>query len=103
KAYAGSTGRGFLVALDPKTGKIIWKYDVGPKPEKLDPPVVIEDAWGKHKFDFGPATSSVWSTPSYDPETNTLFFWYRREHRAAAADGGQCQAVHRVLLRDRCH
>jgi outer membrane protein assembly factor BamB/dienelactone hydrolase len=74
KAYPGSTGRGFLVALDPKTGKVVWKHDVGPKPEKLDPPVVIEDTWGKHKFDFGPATSSVWCTPSYDSETNTLFF-----------------------------
>jgi polyvinyl alcohol dehydrogenase (cytochrome) len=74
KKYPGSTGRGFLVALDPKTGKIIWKHDVGPKPQKLDPPIVLEDAWGKHTFEHGPATSSVWSTPSYDPETNTLFF-----------------------------
>lgn len=74
KEYHGSTGRGFVVALDPKTGKLIWKYDVGPKPEKLDPPVVVEDAWGKHTFEYGPATSSVWSTPTYDPESNTLFF-----------------------------
>jgi polyvinyl alcohol dehydrogenase (cytochrome) len=74
KAYPGSTGRGFLVALDPKTGRIVWKYDVGPKPEKLDPPVIVEDTWGQHKFEFGPAVSSVWSTPSYDPETNLLFF-----------------------------
>ncbi len=71
--YGGSTGRGFLVALDPKTGNIVWKYNVGAKPEKLDPPVVIEDSWGKHRFTHGPASSSVWSTPSYDPETNTLF------------------------------
>jgi outer membrane protein assembly factor BamB len=72
--YPGSTGRGFLVALGPATGKIVWKYDVGPKPEKLDPPVVIEEPWGKHAFTSGPATSSVWSTPSYDAESNTLFF-----------------------------
>ncbi|HEY7327670.1 MAG TPA: alpha/beta fold hydrolase [Gemmataceae bacterium] len=72
--YSGSTGRGFLVALDPKTGNLIWKYDVGPKPEKFNPPVVVEDEWGKYSFSSGPATSSVWSTPSYDPETNTLFF-----------------------------
>src|SRR6185369_5248665 len=74
KEYPGSTGRGFLVALNPKTGRIVWKYDVGPKPEKLDPPVIVEDTWGRHKFEFGPAVSSVWSTPSYDPETNLLFF-----------------------------
>jgi outer membrane protein assembly factor BamB len=72
--YPGSTGRGFLVALNPKSGEIVWKYDVGPKPEKLDPPVVVESSWGKHKFESGPATSSVWSTPSYDPEGNTIFF-----------------------------
>ena len=72
--YPGSTGRGFLVALDPATGKIVWKFDVGPKPEKLEPPVIIEEPWGKHTFAYGPATSSVWSTPSYDPSTNTLFF-----------------------------
>src|SRR4029450_11158136 len=67
-------GRGFLVALDPKTGAIVWKHDVGPKPEKLDPPLVVEGSWGKYTFDHGPATSTVWSTPSHDPETNTLFF-----------------------------
>ncbi len=72
--YAGSTGRGFLVALQPQTGEIAWKYDVGPKPEKLDPPVFVEDSWGKARFESGPATSSVWSTPSYDPETNSLYF-----------------------------
>jgi len=73
-SYPGSTGRGFLVALDPKTGKLVWKYDVGPKPEKFDPPVVVEGSWGTYKFESGPGTSSVWSTPSYDPDSNTLFF-----------------------------
>jgi len=73
-SYPGSTGRGFLVALDPKTGKLVWKYDVGRKPEKLDPPIIIEGSWGTNKFEYGPATSSVWSTPSYDPDSNTLFF-----------------------------
>ena len=62
------------MALEPKTGKLFWKYDVGPKPEKLDPPVVVEDDWGKHTFEHGPATSSIWSTPTYDPESNTIFF-----------------------------
>ena len=72
--YRGSTGRGFLVAIEPASGKVIWKHDVGPKPEKLNPPVVIEEPWGKHTFESGPATSSIWCTPSYDSATNTLFF-----------------------------
>ena len=70
----GSTGRGFLVALDPSSGKIVWKYDLGPKPQKLTPPVNIADSWGNHPFNHGPATSSVWCTPSFDAETGTLFF-----------------------------
>jgi len=72
--YRGSTGRGFVVALDPKDGHVIWKYNVGPKPAPLDPPITLEDSWGKHTFYFGPATSSVWSTPSFDAESNTIFF-----------------------------
>lgn len=72
--YKGSTGRGFVVALDPQSGRIVWKYDVGPKPEPLDPPITITDSWGDHTFYVGPATSSVWSTPSYDAATSTIFF-----------------------------
>jgi polyvinyl alcohol dehydrogenase (cytochrome) len=72
--FKGCNGRGFVAALDPKTGKIIWKYDVGPKPEPLDPPIVIKDSWGEHKFFFGPSTSSIWSTPSFDAESGTIFF-----------------------------
>jgi polyvinyl alcohol dehydrogenase (cytochrome) len=72
--YKGSTGRGFVAALDPKSGKVVWKHDVGAKPERLDPPMVIKDSWGEHKFYFGPSTSSIWSTPSFDAESGTIFF-----------------------------
>jgi polyvinyl alcohol dehydrogenase (cytochrome) len=72
--YKGNSGRGFVAALEPKTGDVIWKYDVGPKPEALNPPITIKDSFGSHTFYFGPATSSVWSTPSFDAETGTIFF-----------------------------
>lgn len=72
--YRGSTGRGFLVAFEPKTGRIAWKYSLGPKPERLSPPIVIRDSWGSHFFYSGPATSTIWSTPSFDPASGTLFF-----------------------------
>jgi polyvinyl alcohol dehydrogenase (cytochrome) len=72
--YKGCTGRGFVMALAPMTGAVVWKYDVGPKPEPLDPPIVIKDSWGDHKFYFGPATSSIWSTPSFDAESGMIFF-----------------------------
>ena len=72
--YKGNTGRGFVVALEPKTGKINWKYDLGPKPEPLQPPITIKDSFGDHVFYYGPATSSIWSTPSFDAESGTIFF-----------------------------
>ena len=67
-------GRGFVVALEPQTGRVVWKYDVGPKPGPLSPPVTITDGWGAHVFRYGPCTSMVWSTPSYDAASQTLFF-----------------------------
>jgi polyvinyl alcohol dehydrogenase (cytochrome) len=72
--YKGCTGRGFVLALEPRTGKVAWKYDLGPKPEPLDPPITIKDSWGEHTFYYGPATSSIWSTPSFDAESGTIFF-----------------------------
>ncbi len=72
--YRGSTGRGFLVAFEPKTGRIAWKYNLGPKPERLSPPMRIRDSWGIHFFSSGPATSTIWSTPSFDAASGTLFF-----------------------------
>ena len=72
--YQCCTGRGFVMALDPHDGQIVWKYDVGPAPVEFDPPITIQTPWGDRTFHFGPSTSSVWSTPSYDPETRTIFF-----------------------------
>jgi outer membrane protein assembly factor BamB len=73
-SYKGCTGRGFVAALEPKTGHVVWKYDVGPKPETLEPPMTIKDSFGDHIFYYGPATSSVWSTPSFDAQSGTLLF-----------------------------
>jgi outer membrane protein assembly factor BamB len=72
--YRGCNARGFVVALEPMTGRVVWKYDVGPKPQSLDPPITIKDSWGDHVFYYGPSTSSVWSTPSFDAESGTIFF-----------------------------
>ena len=72
--YECCTGRGFVMALNPQDGQILWKYDVGPEPTELDPPIKMKTAWGEQTFHYGPSTSSVWSTPSYDRETQTVFF-----------------------------
>ncbi|MDR3404142.1 MAG: PQQ-binding-like beta-propeller repeat protein [Chthoniobacter sp.] len=73
-AYPGSTGRGFVVAFDAKTGAVIWKYDVGEKPRQFDQPLTVPNDWGTTTYTHGPATSSVWCTPSYDAETKSIFF-----------------------------
>jgi polyvinyl alcohol dehydrogenase (cytochrome) len=67
-------GRGFVAALRPESGEVVWKYDVGPAPQRLDPPVTIKDDWGERTFHYGPSTGSVWCTPSYDAETGLLLF-----------------------------
>jgi polyvinyl alcohol dehydrogenase (cytochrome) len=72
--YEGCNGRGFVMALEPKTGRIVWKYNVGPKPQPLNPPITITDSWGEHVFHYGPSTSTVWSTPSFDAKSGTIFF-----------------------------
>src|ERR1019366_4909274 len=66
--------RGFVPPLDPATGKGIWNYYVGPEPKPLEPPVKIKDAYGEREFHFGPSTSSVWSTPSYDAASKSIYF-----------------------------
>ncbi|HMP02492.1 MAG TPA: PQQ-binding-like beta-propeller repeat protein [Gemmatales bacterium] len=67
-------GRGFVAALEPATGRVVWKYDVGPDPKPLEPPVKIVDSYGEHVFHMGPSTSSVWCVPGYDAETGLLYF-----------------------------
>jgi len=73
-SYECCTGRGFVVAFEPDTGEVVWKYEVGEEPQKFIEPVVMEDDNGIHTFQYGPSTSSVWSTPSYDKESGTIFF-----------------------------
>jgi glucose dehydrogenase len=74
KGYRCCKGRGFVLAFDPKDGRLVWKYLVGPMPEEFNPPLKMQTAWGERIFYYGPSTSSVWSTPSYDAKTNSIFF-----------------------------
>ena len=72
--YKCCSGRGFVMALNPKNGRIAWKYDVGPTPIEYDPPFRLQTPIGIRTFHYGPSTSSVWCTPSYDSRTQTVFF-----------------------------
>ncbi|MGB0991399.1 MAG: PQQ-binding-like beta-propeller repeat protein [Akkermansiaceae bacterium] len=74
KGYRCCNGRGFVLAFDPQNGQLVWKYLVGPVPEEFNPPLKIKTVWGERVFHYGPSTSSVWSTPSYDAKSDSVFF-----------------------------
>ena len=59
--------RGYIVALDPKTGKELWRFYTIPAPGEPGSETWSGDAW---KRGGGP----IWTTGSYDPELN-LTYW----------------------------
>ena len=97
--YKGNSGRGFVAALDPKTGEVIWKYDVGPKPEPLKPPITIKDSFGRPyvlfraRHELGLEHSVVRRRDRHD------LFRHRRQHRAPAPDHRRPAALHPRIVR----
>jgi alcohol dehydrogenase (cytochrome c) len=72
KVIVGTAGgdaaiRGFIAAFDAKTGKEVWRFYTIPGPG--DPG---NETWSGESWRIGGA--GVWTTGSYDPETN-LTFW----------------------------
>lgn len=56
--YQCCTGRGFVVAFEPESGEVAWKYEVGEEPQKFPEPISLEDDNGKHVFTHGPSTGA---------------------------------------------
>ncbi len=70
--YIGSAGgeygaRGFIVALDAKTGDTVWKKYTVPAPDEK-----YGDTWPKGMYLHGGAPA--WLTGTYDPENKTLYW-----------------------------
>lgn len=59
--------RGFILALDAKTGREVWRFKVIPEPGETG-----NDSWGGDSWKHG--GGSIWLTGSYDPELN-LTYW----------------------------
>ena len=59
--------RGFIVALDPKNGDEIWRFNTIPGPGEPGNETWSGDSWKR-------GGGSVWVTGSYDPELN-LTYW----------------------------
>ena len=68
--YLTAPGGCWISAHDPETGEEAWRVKTLQQPEELGP--VERDTWGDLPADqrFG---GSVWVTPTYDPETNTIY------------------------------
>jgi lanthanide-dependent methanol dehydrogenase len=90
KVYVGNSGgemgvRGWITALDAKTGKIVWQaFNTGPdkdvkigasfKPfyESMKPANMGVTSWRGDQWKIGGAT--VWGWVTYDPESNSVFY-----------------------------
>jgi|SoiMethySBSTD1v2_1073268.scaffolds.fasta_scaffold02964_19 alcohol dehydrogenase (cytochrome c) len=59
--------RGYVIALDPKNGRELWRFYTVPAPGERGSETWSGDAW---KTGGGP----IWTTGSYDPELN-LMYW----------------------------
>ncbi|MBI2799589.1 MAG: PQQ-binding-like beta-propeller repeat protein [Gammaproteobacteria bacterium] len=65
--YECCTFRGGVMALDAATGKEIWKtHTIAEAPSKRAKNAVGTQLWG-------PSGAAVWSAPTLDPATNTLY------------------------------
>jgi alcohol dehydrogenase (cytochrome c) len=74
KVMVGTSGgefgvRGFVAALDPDTGKELWRAFMIPAPGEPG-----SETWPKDGEQWKTGGGSVWVTGNYDPETN-LAFW----------------------------
>jgi alcohol dehydrogenase (cytochrome c) len=74
KLMVGTSGgefgvRGFVAALDPDTGKELWRAFMVPAPGEPG-----SETWPKGGDQWKTGGASVWVTGNYDPETN-LAFW----------------------------
>jgi polyvinyl alcohol dehydrogenase (cytochrome) len=78
--YACCTFRGNVVAVDARTGKLIWKaysIPVMPGPSKD----------GASHAKFGPAGGAIWDSPTIDPKRNALYVGTGDAYVDPAADG----------------
>lgn len=72
KVIAGVTGgdsahRGYLTALDVRTGRLAWRFYTVPGPGEKGNETWAEDSW---RFGGG----ATWMTGSYDPDLNLLYW-----------------------------
>ncbi|MFI6497947.1 PQQ-binding-like beta-propeller repeat protein [Nonomuraea typhae] len=66
KDHECCTFRGHLDAMDTETGRQVWRFFTTPEPKE-------DGAWPNGRKRYAPSGAGVWSSPSIDPYTRTLF------------------------------
>ncbi len=78
--YECCTGRGGVVAVDAKTGKILWHtYSVADAPKPTKKNKVGTQMWG-------PSGASIWSAPTIDAKRNRLYVGTGDNHSEPETD-----------------
>lgn len=79
-SYACCTFRGSVVALNAKTGSVNWKH------YSVTKPGVIQGKTKAGTDIIGPSGAPIWNSPSFDPNTNRVYFG-SGENYSSPADG----------------
>ncbi|TMQ94916.1 hypothetical protein ETD83_23160 [Actinomadura soli] len=66
KNYPCCRFRGHVDARDIKTGKLDWRFYTVPEPKQ-------DGTWPNGQPRYGPSGAGVWSSPTIDPSTKTLY------------------------------
>ncbi|MGW6445265.1 outer membrane protein assembly factor BamB family protein [Lentzea sp. NPDC055074] len=64
--YACCTFRGHLDSIDAATGQVLWRYYTVPEPKAVG-------TWPSGATRYEPSGGGVWSSPTIDPATRTVF------------------------------
>jgi alcohol dehydrogenase (cytochrome c) len=68
QANSGENGRGYVAAYTADTGKLLWRFHVVP-----DVGQPGSETWADQRT-IATGGGGVWTEPSFDPETNLLYF-----------------------------
>lgn len=79
KEHPCCTFRGHVDAVDADTGQLAWRYYTVPKPRRVG-------TWPNGVAKYAPSGGGVWSTPSIDPTTGTLYVGTGQNYTGSAGD-----------------